>query len=155
MKEKNTDSSSSKKLPIEAGCLSKGSVIIYVWRQKDTEIVAEQLNGAGIGGGVVCYHGGMDAGSRSRAQSKVSSQRTVLNCHQTDVNSRFLLSSVLAWESANMCCHCRLWFGNQQTRHNGCDSSVPPSKPRALPARNWTSGQRWTAGKSDCPAASR
>ena len=43
-----------------------------MWRQKDTEIVAEQLNGAGVLGGVVCYHGGMDSNSRSRAQSKVS-----------------------------------------------------------------------------------
>lgn len=70
--EKKGDSEKSKKLPIEEGCLSKGSVIVYVWRQKDTEIVAEQLNGAGIRGGVVCYHGGMDAGARNRAQSKVS-----------------------------------------------------------------------------------
>ena len=60
----------AKKLPIDEGCLSKGSVIIYVWRQKDTEIVAEQLNGTGIRGGIVCYHGGMDSNSRSRAQSK-------------------------------------------------------------------------------------
>ena len=66
-KEINDD---AKKLPIDEGCLSKGSVIIYVWRQKDTEIVAEQLNGAGIRGGIVCYHGGMDSNSRSRAQSK-------------------------------------------------------------------------------------
>lgn len=61
----------SNNLPIEEGCLSKGNVIIYVWRQKDTEIVAEQLIGAGVSGGVVCYHGGMDANDRSRAQSKV------------------------------------------------------------------------------------
>lgn len=59
-----------KKLPIDEGCLSKGSVIVYVWRQKDTEIVAEQLNGAGVLGGVVCYHGGMNANDRSKAQSK-------------------------------------------------------------------------------------
>jgi ATP-dependent DNA helicase Q4 len=72
LKEKNKDQSDAKKLPIEEGRLSKGSVIIYVWRQKDTEIVAEQLNGAGVRGGVVTYHGGMDSNSRSRAQSKVS-----------------------------------------------------------------------------------
>ncbi|KAL7501544.1 hypothetical protein ACHAWT_009813 [Skeletonema menzelii] len=73
LKEKKADDSEqrkSKKLPIEEGCLSKGSVIVYVWRQKDTEIVAEQLNGAGILGGVVCYHGGMSANDRSKAQSK-------------------------------------------------------------------------------------
>ncbi|KAK1744325.1 ATP-dependent DNA helicase, RecQ family [Skeletonema marinoi] len=73
LKEKKSDDSDrrqSKKLPIEEGCLSKGSVIIYVWRQKDTEIVAEQLNGAGVLGGVVCYHGGMNANDRSKAQSK-------------------------------------------------------------------------------------
>jgi len=68
--KKDGDDKRSKKLPIEEGCLSKGSVIVYVWRQKDTEIVAEQLNGAGIQGGVVCYHGGMDSNDRSRAQSK-------------------------------------------------------------------------------------
>jgi len=52
LKEKNKEQSDAKKLPIEEGRLSKGSVIIYVWRQKDTEIVAEQLNGAGVRGGV-------------------------------------------------------------------------------------------------------
>ena len=72
MERKDDDDRRAKKLPIEEGCLAKGSVIVYVWRQRDTEIVAEQLNGAGIRGGVVCYHGGMDAGDRSRAQSKVS-----------------------------------------------------------------------------------
>ena len=54
------------------GSLSKGSVIVYVWRQKDTEVVAEHLNAAGVEGGVAVYHGGMDAGSRSRSQSMVS-----------------------------------------------------------------------------------
>jgi len=68
--EKQSERAKTKKLPIEEGCLSKGSVIIYVWRQKDTEIVAEQLNGAGVRGGVVCYHGGMDSNDRSKAQSK-------------------------------------------------------------------------------------
>ena len=62
----------AKDLPIEEGCLSKGSVIVYVWRQKDTEIVAEQLIGAGVSGGVVCYHGGMESNDRARAQSKVN-----------------------------------------------------------------------------------
>ena len=68
--KKGASDKRSKKLPVEEGCLSKGSVIIYVWRQKDTEIVAEQLNGAGIRGGIVCYHGGMASNDRSRAQSQ-------------------------------------------------------------------------------------
>ena len=40
------------------GLLSEGSVIVYVWRKKDAEIITEQLVGAGVIGGVVCYHGG-------------------------------------------------------------------------------------------------
>ena len=40
------------------GLLSVGSVIVYVWRKKDAEIITEQLVGSGISGGVVCYHGG-------------------------------------------------------------------------------------------------
>eukprot|EP00980_Cylindrotheca_fusiformis_P006543 scaffold1384_cov116-Cylindrotheca_fusiformis.AAC.21 len=52
------------------GSLAKGSVIVYVWRQKDTEVVAEHLNAAAdVNGGVVLYHGGMDAGARSKSQS--------------------------------------------------------------------------------------
>ena len=51
--------------------LSKGSVIIYVWRQKDSEILTEQLRSYGLEGGIVCYHGGMDAGSRSKSQNQV------------------------------------------------------------------------------------
>jgi superfamily II DNA helicase RecQ len=57
-----------------SGVLAKGSVIVYVWRQRDTEIVAENLMAAGVSGGVVMYHGGMDAGARTRAQSKVSTE---------------------------------------------------------------------------------
>ena len=68
--DKTGGSERRRKLPVEEGCLSKGSVIVYVWRQKDTEIVSEQLVGAGVRGGVVCYHGGMDSNHRSRAQSK-------------------------------------------------------------------------------------
>lgn len=41
------------------GLLSEGSVIVYVWRKKDAEIITEQLVGSGVLGGVVCYHGGM------------------------------------------------------------------------------------------------
>ena len=53
------------------GCLSSGSVIIYVWRQKDVTLVTEQLRSMDIPGGVVSYHGGMDAHARSKAQSLV------------------------------------------------------------------------------------
>lgn len=56
---------------LEEGCLANGSVIIYVWRQRDTEIVAENLMASGIEGGVVLYHGGMDSGARAKSQSKV------------------------------------------------------------------------------------
>jgi superfamily II DNA helicase RecQ len=59
------------------GCLAEGSVIVYVWRQRDTEVVAENLVSSGVSGGVVVYHGGMDASARSRAQSKV--RRCVLS----------------------------------------------------------------------------
>ena len=44
---------------------------MYVWRQRDTEVVAENLVSSGVKGGIVMYHGGMDASSRSKAQSKV------------------------------------------------------------------------------------
>lgn len=56
---------------IPDGTLSKGSVIVYVWRQRDAEVIAEQLIADGISGGVVIYHGGMNADARARAQSKV------------------------------------------------------------------------------------
>ena len=61
--------SSERKNPY-AGKLAKGSVIVYVWRQRDTEVVAESLTAAGITGGVVIYHGGMDANARAKSQSK-------------------------------------------------------------------------------------
>mmetsp|Transcript_25716 Transcript_25716/g.39389 ORF Transcript_25716/g.39389 Transcript_25716/m.39389 type:complete len:1516 (+) Transcript_25716:65-4612(+) len=50
------------------GILSTGSVIIYVWRQKDAEVVTEQIRAFDLEGGVVCYHGGMDANKRSKSQ---------------------------------------------------------------------------------------
>ncbi|KAL7578322.1 hypothetical protein ACA910_012730 [Epithemia clementina (nom. ined.)] len=52
------------------GCLSSGSVIVYVWRKSDAEAVAETIQSVGVEGGVVCYHAGMDSGTRSAAQSK-------------------------------------------------------------------------------------
>lgn len=53
------------------GILSNGSVIIYVWKQKEAEVVTEQLRAYDISGGVVCYHGGMDSDARSKSQSQV------------------------------------------------------------------------------------
>lgn len=62
------------------GCLTHGSVIVYVWRQRDAEVVAESIQASGVSGGVVFYHGGMDSGARSNAYSKVSTslKRTAL-----------------------------------------------------------------------------
>lgn len=45
---------------------------MYVWRQRDAEAVAENIVAAGVEGGVVFYHGGMNSEARSRSQSKVS-----------------------------------------------------------------------------------
>jgi superfamily II DNA helicase RecQ len=57
---------------IEEGCLATGNVIVYVWRQRDAEAVAENLQASGVEGGIVVYHGGMDSGARSKSQSMVS-----------------------------------------------------------------------------------
>jgi superfamily II DNA/RNA helicase len=62
----------TKKMDPDEGCLATGSVIVYVWRQRDAEAVAENLQESGVEGGVVVYHGGMDAGARNRSQSTVS-----------------------------------------------------------------------------------
>ena len=56
---------------IVLGSFSIRSVIVYVWRQRDAEVVAESIQQAGVSGGVVHYHGGMDSGARSNAYSKV------------------------------------------------------------------------------------
>jgi ATP-dependent DNA helicase Q4 len=53
-----------------AGRLCKGSVIVYCWRQKDTEAIAEYLLASGVKGGVVVYHGGMDSSARAKSQNK-------------------------------------------------------------------------------------
>ena len=66
----NFDANSDGSEAIPAGALSSGSIIVYVWRQKDAEIITEQLIGMNLSGGVVCYHGGMDANKRSKAQGK-------------------------------------------------------------------------------------
>lgn len=53
------------------GCLATGSVIVYVWRKRDAEVVAENIQAAGISGGVVFYHGGMTSETRTKVQSQV------------------------------------------------------------------------------------
>ena len=53
-----------------AGKLARGSTIVYVWRQRDTEVVAESLKAAGVAGGIVVYHGGMNANARAKSQNK-------------------------------------------------------------------------------------
>jgi ATP-dependent DNA helicase Q4 len=58
-----------KDSPVCDGCLANGNVIVYVWRQRDAEVVAETLVAAGVEGGVVVYHGGMDSAARTKAQS--------------------------------------------------------------------------------------
>ena len=37
---------------VPAGALSGGSVIVYLWRQKDAKIITEQLIGMNLAGGV-------------------------------------------------------------------------------------------------------
>ena len=54
------------------GCLSVGSIIIYVWRKKDAEYISEQLRGYEDLGKVVCYHAGMTASDRASSQNMVS-----------------------------------------------------------------------------------
>ncbi|GAX26595.1 ATP-dependent DNA helicase Q4 [Fistulifera solaris] len=61
--------SEQRKSPLN-GQLANGSVIVYVWRQRDAEAVAESIVTAGVEGGVVFYHGGMSSDARSRSQSK-------------------------------------------------------------------------------------
>lgn len=56
--------------PIDKGSLANDNVIVYVWRQRDAEVVAEALNASGVEGGIVVYHGGMDSKARASAQSR-------------------------------------------------------------------------------------
>jgi superfamily II DNA helicase RecQ len=78
-KAKSSDNESPQNTSSEQyeGCLSRGSVIVYVWRQKDAEVVAENIIASGVEGGVVVYHGGMEAGARSKSQSRVSDPRII------------------------------------------------------------------------------
>jgi ATP-binding cassette subfamily F protein 3 len=59
--------------PTRDGILSNGSVIIYVWRQKDADLISGQLKEFDVRGGIVCYHGGMDSNTRTKSQGKVRS----------------------------------------------------------------------------------
>jgi len=68
-KKAKTTERTKKSDPVD-GCLASGSVIVYVWRQRDAEVVAENIQAAGVTGGVVVYHGGMDSASRAKAQSR-------------------------------------------------------------------------------------
>jgi len=71
--KRDGESKSSKIGGAARGCLADGSVIVYVWRQKDAEAIAENVQASGVvNGGVVVYHGGMNSADRSKAQSKVS-----------------------------------------------------------------------------------
>ena len=54
--------------PIHDGCLAHENVIVYVWRKRDADLVAEALCTIGVEGGVVVYHAGMDSKARAAAQ---------------------------------------------------------------------------------------
>lgn len=56
---------------VPKGCLAIGSVIVYVWRQRDAEVVAENIKASIVKGSVVVYHGGMNSSEREKAQSMV------------------------------------------------------------------------------------
>jgi superfamily II DNA helicase RecQ len=43
---------------------------VYVWRQKDADVVAEYLYETGGIGEVAIYHGGMDSAARAESQSR-------------------------------------------------------------------------------------
>lgn len=75
--------------------LSEGCVIVYVWRQRDAEVVAENIRGSGIKGGVVVYHGGMDTAQRTRNQSKVG-------CFGLYLRQRLTHNLVFTRKSQNM-----------------------------------------------------
>lgn len=71
-KESSSTKNGCENFPIE-GCLGKGCVIVYVWRQRDVEVIAEYIQVAGVGGAVAMYHGGMSSDERKRSQEKVRS----------------------------------------------------------------------------------
>jgi len=91
------------------GCLAKGSVIVYVWRQKDAEAVAENIQASGVCGGVVVYHGGMDSADRGKAQSTV--RLLILKKARLSDSFRLnrLLFPVYARKGSNLRGHGRVW----------------------------------------------
>jgi hypothetical protein len=94
------------------GCLSTGSVIIYVWRKKDAECISDQLRGYGDVGKVVCYHAGMSASDRASSQNMVSAlyQRTTsFQMFPSDLSALFI--QVHERESSHMCSDHSLWDG--------------------------------------------
>ena len=110
---------------VEDGCLSTGSVIVYVWRQRDAEAVAENIQAAGVTGGVVVYHGGMEAAARTRAQSKVSKRNVWRTCIITSLLELTLwLSLVHEGQSSYLCCDRCFWTGNKQSRRCRHNSHV-------------------------------
>ena len=70
LKPSNNVSKCNADQPIYEGCLVNDNVIVYVWRQRDAEVLAEGLNASGVEGGIVVYHAGMDSKARGVAQSR-------------------------------------------------------------------------------------
>ncbi|GMH53067.1 hypothetical protein TrLO_g6622 [Triparma laevis f. longispina] len=76
LKVKNKKKEGSKmeeeltKVDFAPGCLSEGSVIVYVWTKRQAEALCDLLRGAEVQGNVVFYHGGMSASDRFSAQSR-------------------------------------------------------------------------------------
>ena len=92
----------SKETNLHDRRLDKGSVIVYVWRQRDAEVVADNLVQAGIQGGAIVYHGGMDASSRSKAYSKVRQKEERDELTQVVNISKPVLDTVYAWQSQGL-----------------------------------------------------
>ncbi|KAI2509531.1 Type III restriction enzyme [Fragilaria crotonensis] len=70
LKPSNKVSKGDSEQPIYDGCLVNDNVIVYVWRQRDADVLAEALNASGVEGGIVVYHAGMDSKARGIAQSR-------------------------------------------------------------------------------------
>ena len=70
LKAPKTSRSLDSNSPIREGSLANDNVIVYVWRQRDAEVVAEALTASGVEGGIVVYHGGMDSKARASTQSR-------------------------------------------------------------------------------------
>lgn len=109
--------------------LGTGSVIIYVWRKRDAESLAEYLAGSGVEGGIVFYHGGMSSRDREIAQGKV--------CHlffaATKLKVAILLSDTLTCFTVEMsdllCNDIFAWSGatlvySRQSSHLRCNGRI-------------------------------